>query len=80
VRRILRRREVSDRTGLGRSTLYAYMQDGRFPRAIKLGPRAVGWLEDEIEKWIAERVAERDRITDEACLEFGDQSTFTSDE
>ena len=58
-RRVLRRPDVSVRTGLGRSTLYAYIEDGRFPRPIKLGPRAVGWLEEEVERWISERIDER---------------------
>ncbi len=58
---ILRLPEVSRRTGLGRSSLYAYIQGGRFPRPIKLGPRAVGWLDAEVSEWIAARVHARNR-------------------
>jgi prophage regulatory protein len=58
---ILRRPEVSLRTGLGRSAIYAYLQAGRFPRPVKLGPRAVGWIEAEVNQWIASRVEDRDR-------------------
>jgi len=57
---ILRCREVCNRTGLGRSALYAAIQEGRFPRQIKLGPRAAGWLSSEVEDWIAGRVRDRD--------------------
>ena len=57
---ILRRPEVSRRTGLGRSALCAAIQDGRFPKPVKLGPRAVGWVESEISAWIQQRTAERD--------------------
>ncbi len=32
---------------------------GRFPQRIRLGERKVGWLEHEIEAWIAGRAAER---------------------
>lgn len=56
--RILRRRQVETRTGLARSTIYERMAHGEFPRPIRLGPRSVGWLADEIEGWIAARIAE----------------------
>ena len=57
---ILRRPEVCRRTGLGRSALYSAIQENRFPRAIKLGPRAVGWLASEVDTWIESRVKARD--------------------
>jgi prophage regulatory protein len=31
------------------------MEKGTFPKQYKLGPRAVGWLESDIEKWIEQR-------------------------
>jgi prophage regulatory protein len=52
---ILRRPQVEQRTGLSRSTLYQYIQDGHFPRPRALGPRAVGWLESDVDAWIAAR-------------------------
>lgn len=58
--RILRRPEVSSRTGFGRSTLYALVQSGRFPKPIKLGSRASGWLESEVDQWIESQKAARD--------------------
>jgi prophage regulatory protein len=62
MRRILRRRDVQQLVGLGRSSIYSMMEKGTFPQSVKLGPRAVGWMEDEIEGWIEARVAERDRV------------------
>ena len=56
---ILRLPNVKSRTGLSRSTLYLMMAEGRFPRPIKLGDRAVGWSEAEIAAWIDARMAER---------------------
>ena len=53
---ILRRREVQQRTGLSRSTLYQYIRDGEFPASVQLGLRAVGWLESDVSDWISERV------------------------
>ena len=57
---ILRRKQVEKRTGLSRSTIYLRIQEGTFPRPINLGARAVGWLENEIEAWLASCVEKRD--------------------
>jgi prophage regulatory protein len=43
---------------LARSSIYQRLAEGTFPRQIHLGPRSVGWLEHEVNAWIAERVAE----------------------
>jgi len=59
--KIVRLRDVMQRTGLSRSTIYARLRDGEFPSAIRLGPRAVGWLECEIEDWIEARIDETRR-------------------
>jgi len=56
--RILRLREVCALTGLGRSFIYQLQAEGRFPQRIKLGARAVGWLEDEVQRWVADRISE----------------------
>ena len=50
--RILRRRQVEERTGLSRSTIYRRMQAGTFPPAIALGGRLVGWRAADIEKFL----------------------------
>ena len=52
---VLRRRQVEGRTGLGRSSIYALIADGQFPTPIRLSANTVGWLEHEIDAWIAER-------------------------
>ena len=57
---ILRRKQVEKRTGLSQSTIYLRTQEGTFPRPINLGARAVGWLENEIEAWLSERMEIRD--------------------
>jgi len=53
---ILRLYEVTDRTGIARSTIYARISDGSFPKPIKLGLRSVGWLENEINAWISDQI------------------------
>ena len=54
--RILRRAEVQARTGVSRSGIYAAIKAQTFPAPVKLGVRAVGWLESEIDAWIEARV------------------------
>ena len=54
---ILRIFEVSDRTGLARSSIYAKIQAGDFPRPIKLGTRSVGWLEADVNQWIDHQIS-----------------------
>ena len=58
--KVLRIQEVMQKTGLARSTLFARVKIAQFPRQIKLGERASGWLASEVEEWIFQRVAERD--------------------
>ena len=50
-----------DTVGLRRSALYEAVRAGRFPKPIHLTERATGWLSTEVRKFLAERVAERDR-------------------
>ena len=53
--RLLRRPEVEQRCGLTCSTIYRLMDEGRFPRPLRVGPKAVRWLESEIGAWVASR-------------------------
>lgn len=53
---ILKLPEVMKETSLGKSTIYAYIKDGRFPSPIDVGDRAVGWVDSEISAWIDERI------------------------
>jgi prophage regulatory protein len=55
----IRLEQVKARTGLSRSTLYAYIRDGRFPSSVTISDRCVAWVESEIDEWIAERIASR---------------------
>jgi prophage regulatory protein len=34
---------------------------GDFPRPVKLGPLTNGWLEEEIDQWLAARITARDQ-------------------
>lgn len=57
--KFLRRPAVEAMTGLGRSTIYQMMNEGRFPRAVRIGLRAVAWSETEVNDWLSQRVAAR---------------------
>lgn len=62
VSRIIRRREVCDRTGLSYPTIWRMEHAGQFPTRVQLNPDAtginvaVGWLEDEVDEWIHNRI------------------------
>lgn len=55
--RILRFPELREKVGYSRSNIHYLMEMGEFPKSIKLGGRAVGWLESEVDSWIQERIA-----------------------
>ncbi len=57
--KILKLHDVIERSGLSRSSIYLYCKNEKFPKPIRLGERAVGWLESEISGWISERAEER---------------------
>jgi prophage regulatory protein len=69
-KRFIRLPEVLSRTGYGRTTIYRKMEEGTFPRSVKLGgppidpnvfdSRAVAWIEDEVDQWIDSRIEDRD--------------------
>jgi len=52
--------KVMETTGLGRATIYKYIQEGTFPKPVPLGGRAVGWIEEEVADWVLSRVEKRD--------------------
>ncbi len=60
--KLIRLNEVIACTGLGRTTIYNYMADNRFPKTVSLGARSVAWVESEVQEWIAEKVAQRDEV------------------
>jgi prophage regulatory protein len=53
---VLRLPTVKSRVALSRSSIYAAIAKNAFPAPIKLGERAVGWLESDVEAWLASRI------------------------
>ena len=71
-RSFIRLNEVLSRTGYGRTSIYRKMEEGTFPKSMKLGgppkdpsifdSRAIAWIEDEIDQWVEDRIEERQNI------------------
>lgn len=49
---------VKERTTLSTSEIYRRIEAGTFPAQVRLGAKAVAWLEHEVSAWIDARVAE----------------------
>ena len=80
-KRFIRLPEVLSRTGYGRTSIYRKMEDGSFPRCVKLGGpledtnafdcRAIAWIEEEVDQWMATRIEKRDlESTDEPPIQY----------
>lgn len=57
--RLLRLTQVKDMTGLGRTKIYELQAAGRFPMRIQITDHSVGWVEEEVQTWLARRIAAR---------------------
>lgn len=57
--RIIRLPEVLRRTGVSRTTIWDLMRKGDFPASIQLTKTRVGWVEAEVDEWIADRITRR---------------------
>ena len=52
---ILNVKDVTSRTKLSRVTIWRLENEGKFPPRIKISSKRIGWLEDEVTKWIKKR-------------------------
>lgn len=50
--------ETMRRTALGKAWIYKLISQGRFPQPVKIGTRAIAFIESEIDEWINQRIAE----------------------
>jgi prophage regulatory protein len=57
---LIRLPRVCRESGLGRSSIYAYVKTGAFPKPVRVGVRAVAWVQREVDEWVARRIAQRD--------------------
>ncbi|UJD93743.1 AlpA family transcriptional regulator [Lelliottia amnigena] len=55
---LIRLSEVQRRTALGKARIYRLMSQGKFPSSVKIGSRAIAFVESEIDEWINQRIEE----------------------
>jgi prophage regulatory protein len=55
--RMLRLAQVVDLTGLGKTKIYELQSEGSFPMRVQITGHSVGWIESEVQAWLARRVA-----------------------
>jgi len=60
---LIRIKKVEAKTGLKKSMVYDLMSKDEFPKSIKIGERAVAWIESEVDKWIQNKIPESRKAT-----------------
>lgn len=55
---LIRLTEVQRRTGYSKAWIYRLLKEERFPASIKIGSRAIAFIESEIDEWINQRIAD----------------------
>lgn len=60
--RVIKLPAVVDQTSLSRTTIYRLISQGTFPAPIKIGPNAVGWLQQDVSEYIMARKVESMQI------------------
>jgi prophage regulatory protein len=54
---MLRIGQVIALTGLSRTRIYVLQAQGNFPLRVQLSPRRVGWVEADLQAWLAACIA-----------------------
>jgi prophage regulatory protein len=57
--KVLRLPALQEKIGFKHSTIYKWIDEEGFPKPVTLGPRAVGWLEHEVDAWLEVQAAKR---------------------
>ncbi|AAV81480.1 AlpA family transcriptional regulator [Idiomarina sp. Sol25] len=57
--RFLRINEVRERIGLGRTSIYKMVNEGTFPKPVRVLGKKVAWVDSEVDEWMLERIAEQ---------------------
>ncbi|EOI5729625.1 helix-turn-helix transcriptional regulator [Cronobacter malonaticus] len=59
---LIRLPEVQRRTGYSKAWIYRLLREQRFPQSVKIGSRSIAFVESEADKWISQRIEERDAL------------------
>lgn len=57
--KFIRLPKVIELTGRSKPAIYVDIKEGLFPAPVKIGLRAVAWLESDVTRWMSERIAAR---------------------
>jgi len=57
---LLRVEDVVKKTSIGKSTIWLWVKEKRFPQPIKLSERISVWKESDIDEWIESKIDQRD--------------------
>ena len=58
--RIIKINDVATMVALSKPSIYRLINEGKFPKQIKLSARSSGWLLSEVEQWLEERINSRE--------------------
>ncbi len=58
MKQLIKLPEVMQYTSLSKSSIYAFISDGTFPKQISIGARSSAWLKSDVDNWIDKRVSE----------------------
>ncbi len=59
-------KQVMEKIGLGKSTIYRMIAAGDFPKSFVLAGTRTAWLDSDIDEWIAQRAGRAPTGTDGA--------------
>ena len=51
--KFLRIKDVMDKTGIAKSTIWLWVKEEKFPKPIKLSPRITVWENEKIDEWMS---------------------------
>ena len=61
MKRLITKKEVQSKVCYSPQHIARLEAAGEFPKRVPLGPNRVGWVEEEVDQWIQDRIDERDR-------------------
>ena len=71
--KFLRLHSVIDLTGLSKSSIYKQIQEHAFPRQVRIGDRAVAWLESDIDRWVGSCTSSAKDLSTDKQTELNDE-------
>ena len=61
--KLLSKRQVREKVLYSPQHIARLEAAGQFPKRVRLGQGRVGWVDQEVEDWLAVRIAARDAVT-----------------